>query len=208
MWVKLGFVLPTLPTIDNMSSSQQPTNTITTIEELWARRQAEKEEWERKQKEEDKAFEEEIKRLEEEERRKREEEEWRRRLEQAEQDWLREKELEKARKEKKRKVVESEGSGNKAGPSGSNKKVSEWSQKREKITNSCFIDKSKNNHSQELTTLRAVCKGGGGLPQKSNRTGLQTVRREEGRVQLGGAAEENGEEGGEGGGEATDVVGA
>ena len=205
--MKLGFVLPTLPTIDNMSSSQQPTNTITIIEELRARRQAEKEEREQKQKQEDEAFKEEIKRLaEEEERRKWEEEEWRWRLEQAEQDWLREKELEKARKEKKRKVVELEGSGNEVGPSGSNKKVSEWFQKREKITNSCSIDKSKNNHSQELTALRAVCKGGGGLPQKSNQTGLQMVRREEGRVQPGGAAEENGEEGGEGRGEVTDVV--
>ena len=50
-----------------------------------------------------------------------------------EQEWLRKQELEKARKEKKRKVVESEGSGDEAGPSGSNKKVSEWFQKRKNL---------------------------------------------------------------------------
>ena len=109
-----------------MSNPQNDNTTpFTTIEELRARRQAEKEEREQKQREEDEAFEEEIRRLaEEEERRKREEEEWRRKLEEAEREWLKQKELEKARKEKKRKVVESEGSGDEAGPSGSNKKVS------------------------------------------------------------------------------------
>ena len=70
--------------------------------------------------------------------------------------------------------------------------------RKRKITNSFFIDKSKNNHSQKLTALRAVCKGRGGLPQKSNRTGLQEVRGEEGGVQSGRTAKENGEEGGEG----------
>ena len=45
-------------------------------------------------------------------------------MEEVEQEWLRQKELEKVRKEKKRKVVESEESGDEAGPSGSNKKVS------------------------------------------------------------------------------------
>ena len=71
-----------------------------------------------------------------------------------------------------------------------------------------YTDKSKNYYSQELTALRAVYKGGGGLPQKSNWTGLQTVRREEGRVQFGGAVEENREEGREGGRKVADVVGA
>ena len=46
------------------------------------------------------------------------------------------------------------------------------------------------------------------MPQESNRTGLQTVHREEGRVQPGRAAKENGKEGGEGGGKATGIVGA
>ena len=54
-------------------------------------------------------------------------------MEEVEREWLRQKELEKARKEKKRKVVESKGSGDKVGPSGSNKKVSEWFQKRKKL---------------------------------------------------------------------------
>ena len=71
-----------------------------------------------------------------------------------------------------------------------------------------FTDKSKTSWSQELTALRAVCEGGGRVPQKGNRTRLQTVRGEEGRVQPGGAAKENREEGGEGRGEATDIVGA
>ena len=44
------------------------------------------------------------------------------------------------------------------------------------------------------------------MPQKGNWTGLQEVRREEGGVQPGGAAKEDGEEGREGRGEATDVV--
>ena len=61
---------------------------------------------------------------EEEERRKREEEERRRRLEQAEQDWIRQKELEKARKEKRKAVEVLEDDGDEAEPSGSNKKVS------------------------------------------------------------------------------------
>ena len=79
---------------------------------------------------------------------------------------------------------------------------------KEKFTNSCFIDKSKNNRDQEFTALQAVHKGGGGMPQEGNRTGLQEVWREESRMQLGGAAEEDGEEGREGRGTAVDVVGA
>ena len=106
-----------------MSSSTQPTTT--TIEELRARQQVEKEEGERKQKEEDKAFKEELRRLaEEEEKRKREEEEWRRRLEEMEREWMRQKELEQARKEKRKAVEVLEDNGDEAEPSGSNKKVS------------------------------------------------------------------------------------
>ena len=45
-----------------------------------------------------------------------------------------------------------------------------------------FTDKSKISWNQELTALRAVCEGGGGVPQESNRTGLQEVRGEEGGV--------------------------
>ena len=44
------------------------------------------------------------------------------------------------------------------------------------------------------------------MPQKGNRTGLQEVRGEEGGVQPGRVAKEDGEEGGEGGRKATDVV--
>ena len=61
---------------------------------------------------------------EEEEKRKREEEERRRRLEQVERDWIRQKELEKARKEKRKAVEISEDNGDEVEPSGSNKKVS------------------------------------------------------------------------------------
>ena len=46
------------------------------------------------------------------------------------------------------------------------------------------------------------------MPQESNWTGLQEVHGKEGRVQLGGAAEEDGEEGREGRREAMNVVGA
>ena len=118
----LFFITP----IDIMSSSRQPTAPTLSIEELRVRRQAEKEERERRQREEDEAFEEELRRLvEEEERRKREEEEERRwKLEEMEQEWLRQKELEKARKEKRKAVEISEDNGDEAELSGSNKKVS------------------------------------------------------------------------------------
>ena len=119
---------PNTPNITLMSSSRNTNTQITTIEELQARQQAEKEEQEQKQREEDEAFEEECRRLvEEEERQKREEEmEWKKKLEEAEQEWIRQKELEKARKGKKRKVVEtSQESEDKTEPTGSkNKKVS------------------------------------------------------------------------------------
>ena len=46
------------------------------------------------------------------------------------------------------------------------------------------------------------------MPQKGNRTRLQEVRGEEGRVQPGGAVKENRKEGGEGGRKVADVVGA
>ena len=90
-----------------MSSSQNNTSTpITTIEELRARRQAEKAEREQKQREEDEAFEEELRRLaEEEEKRKREEEERRRKLEEMEREWIRQEEVKRVKKEK-RKAVE------------------------------------------------------------------------------------------------------
>ena len=63
--------------------------------------------------------------MEEEERQKREEEEWRRKLEEMELEWLRQKELEKARKGKRKAVEILEKSGDEAEPLGSNKKVSE-----------------------------------------------------------------------------------
>ena len=190
-----------------MSSSQQPTTTTTTIEELRARRQAEKEEREQRQREEDEAFKEELRRLaEEEEKRKREEEERRRRLEKAEQDWLRKQELEKARKEKRKAVEILEETGDEAEPSGSNKKVSNSFQKKGKLLIIAFTDKDKISRNQEFTALRVVHKGGGGMPQESNRSGLQTVCREEGGVQPGGAAKEDRKEGGEGRGEVADAV--
>ena len=46
------------------------------------------------------------------------------------------------------------------------------------------------------------------MPQKGNWTRLQEVHGEEGGVQPGGVAKENGEEGGEGRRKVTDVVGA
>ena len=63
---------------------------------------------------------------EEEEKQKREEEEWRRKLEEMEREWMRQKELEKVRKEKRKAVEILEDNGDEAEPSGSNKKVSEW----------------------------------------------------------------------------------
>ena len=65
-----------------------------------------------------------------------------------------------------------------------------------------YTDKSKISWSQEFTALRAVQQSGGGMPQESNRTGLQEVRTEEGGVQPSRAEKESGKEGGEGGGEA------
>ena len=46
-------------------------------------------------------------------------------MEEVEREWLRQKELEKARKEKRKAVEISEENGDEAEPSGSNKKVSE-----------------------------------------------------------------------------------
>ena len=71
-----------------------------------------------------------------------------------------------------------------------------------------YTDKSKNYYSQELTALRAVREGGGRMPQKGNRTGLQEVHGAKGGVQPGRVAKENGEEGREGRGMAAVVVGA
>ena len=69
-----------------------------------------------------------------------------------------------------------------------------------------FTDKSKIKWNQKLTALRAVRKGGGGMPQEGNRTGLQEVWREESGLQLGGAAEKDGEKSREGGREAANIV--
>jgi hypothetical protein len=130
--IKVGMTLSSVSSLAPFPMSSA--NNKTTVEELRARRQVEQEAEDCHQAEEDQLFEEEIRRLVEEEERQRQKEEedrrWeedkkKRRLEVVEKEYARQKELEKARQEK-RKAMGSEHSGEETEkePQGSNKKVS------------------------------------------------------------------------------------